>query len=138
MLAWQSYNMNYWVRQIWDKLFPLQPGVPFDFHMSFLKNQEKFCLFWVIILPVRYSVLRCLVSTQCVSAKLLQSCPTLCNPVDCSPPGSSVNGILQARMLLCPPPGDGTCSLLHWHVGSLPLAPPGKPSQHVTTLKCSD
>jgi len=28
-----------------------------------------------------------------------QSCPTLCNPVDCSPPCSSVHGILQARIL---------------------------------------
>ena len=28
-----------------------------------------------------------------------QSCPTLCNPVDGSPPGSSVHGILQARIL---------------------------------------
>ena len=28
-----------------------------------------------------------------------QSCPTYCNPVDCSPPGSSVHGILQARIL---------------------------------------
>ena len=28
-----------------------------------------------------------------------QSCPTLCNHVDCSPPGSSVHGILQARIL---------------------------------------
>ena len=27
------------------------------------------------------------------------SCPTLCDPVDCSPPGSSVHGILQARIL---------------------------------------
>ena len=34
------------------------------------------------------------------AAKLLQSCPTLCNSlVDCSPPGSSVHGILQARVL---------------------------------------
>ena len=32
-------------------------------------------------------------------AKLLQSCPTLCDPVDSSPPGSSVHGILQARIL---------------------------------------
>ena len=32
-------------------------------------------------------------------AKLLQSCPTLCDPVDCNPPGSSVLGILQARIL---------------------------------------
>ena len=33
------------------------------------------------------------------AAKLLQSCPTLCNPTDGSPPGSSVPGILQARTL---------------------------------------
>ena len=32
-------------------------------------------------------------------AKSLQSCPTLCNPMDSSPPGSSVHGILQARVL---------------------------------------
>ena len=36
----------------------------------------------------------------CVSrAKSLQSCPTLCDPMDCSPPGSSVQGILEARIL---------------------------------------
>ena len=32
-------------------------------------------------------------------AKLLQSCPALCDPMDCRPPGSSVHGILQARKL---------------------------------------
>ena len=32
-------------------------------------------------------------------AKLFQSCPTLCYSMDCSPPGSSVHGILQARIL---------------------------------------
>ena len=31
--------------------------------------------------------------------KLLQSCLTLCDPMDCSPPGSSVHGILQARIM---------------------------------------
>ena len=31
--------------------------------------------------------------------KVTQSCPTLCNPMDCGPPGSSVHEILQARML---------------------------------------
>ena len=34
----------------------------------------------------------------CIQAKSLQSCPTLCDPVDCSPPGFSVHGILQARI----------------------------------------
>ena len=33
------------------------------------------------------------------AAKLLQSCPTLCDPIDGSPPGSLVPGILQARTL---------------------------------------
>ena len=33
------------------------------------------------------------------AAKSLQSCPTLCDPMDCSPPGSPVPGILQARTL---------------------------------------
>ncbi|CAI9174350.1 unnamed protein product [Rangifer tarandus platyrhynchus] len=32
----------------------------------------------------------------CVHAKSLQSCPTPCNPMNCSPPGSSVHGIFQA------------------------------------------
>ena len=33
------------------------------------------------------------------AAKLLQLCPILCNPMDCSPSGSSVHGMLQARIL---------------------------------------
>jgi len=33
------------------------------------------------------------------AAKSLQSCPTLCDPRECSPPGSPVPGILQARTL---------------------------------------
>ena len=37
--------------------------------------------------------------TYAAAAKSLQSCPTLCNPIDCSPLGSSVPGILQARIL---------------------------------------
>ena len=32
-------------------------------------------------------------------SEVAQSCLTLCDPVDCSPPGSSVHGILQARIL---------------------------------------
>ena len=34
-----------------------------------------------------------------VQCKVAQSCLTLCDPTDCSPPGSSVHGILQARVL---------------------------------------
>ena len=42
------------------------------------------------------------ISRQWVCAcvcSVTQSCPILCNPVDCSPPGSSVHGIFQARVL---------------------------------------
>ena len=44
------------------------------------------------------------ISTTCLVRKeseseVAQSCPTLCDPVDCSPSGSSVHGILQARIL---------------------------------------
>ena len=40
-------------------------------------------------------------SSQCMKVKLLitQSCPTLCSPMDCSPPGSSAYEIFQARIL---------------------------------------
>ena len=46
---------------------------------------------------------------SCMHAKSLQLCLILCDPMDCSPPGSSVHGILQARILKwvpCPPSGD--------------------------------
>ena len=36
---------------------------------------------------------------MCKHAMSLQLCPTLCNPMDCSPPASSVHGTLQARIL---------------------------------------
>ena len=37
--------------------------------------------------------------TAAAAAKSLQSCPTLCNPIDGRPPASTVPGILQARTL---------------------------------------
>ena len=63
----------------------------------------------------------------------------LCHPMDCSPPGSSVHGLLQTRILECIalsflqgifPTWGPHCRLLrllHWQAGSLPLAPTGKP-----------
>ena len=71
-----------------------------------------------------------------------------CDPTDCSLAGSSVHGILQARILewVAMPssrgssqPRDWTCisCLLHWQAGSLPLAPPGKPNAEVAhTSSC--
>ena len=59
--------------------------------------------------PANYS---CLLKTSHLRVgmcSVAQSCPTLCDPVDCSPPGSPVHGVLQTRILEwgpCPHPGD--------------------------------
>ena len=47
-------------------------------------------MFWNLLLSTSYAA---------ATAKSLQSCPTLCDPIDGSPPGSPVPGILQARTL---------------------------------------
>ena len=53
-----------------------------------------------VFLPGRSCGQKSLVGySLCICAKLLQLCLTLCDLTDCSPPGSSVHGILQARIL---------------------------------------
>ena len=70
-----------------------------------------------------------------VSCPHSQSYPTLCNTMDCSPPGSSVCGIFQARILewvaifssrVFPTQGLNSC-LLHWHGGFFTTEQPRKP-----------
>ena len=89
----------------------------------------------------------------CMHAKLLQLYPIFCDPMDCSLLGSSVHGILQARVLewtampssrgifLTQEPNEHPLCLLHWQVGSLPLLPPGKPvmecSKGILSVKCT-
>ena len=67
-------------------------------------------------------------------SEVTQSCLTFCNPMDCSPPGSSVHGIPQTRILDwvavpsfrdLPDPEIEPASP-DWQVDSLPLAPPGR------------
>ena len=53
-----------------------------------------------LIVPIRLNEwLIIMLHYRCMCTKLLQSCLTLYSPMDCSPPGSSVHGILQARIL---------------------------------------
>ena len=72
--------------------------------------------------------------TESVEVFVIKSCLALCNPTDCSPPGSSAHGVLQARILEwvampffgdLPNPGiePGTPAL---QTDSLPSEPPGK------------
>ena len=68
-----------------------------------------------------------------VYAQLLGRVQPFCNPMDCSPPGSSVRGIFQARILewvcqfllqgIFPTQGLNLC-LLHWQADSSPMSQP--------------
>ena len=69
--------------------------------------------------------------------------PTLCNPMDCSPPGSSVCGIFQARILkwvaifssrVFPTQGLNLC-LLHWQGYSLPLSNLRSPTSYSVLMR---
>ena len=70
-----------------------------------------------------------------------QSCPTLCDPMDCSLPGSSVHGILQTRILegVALPFSRGSFQLrdgthfLHWQMDFLP-EPQGKPLMYICAV----
>ena len=53
---------------------------------------------WSLLLSILYIVV-CVCVCMFVCVKSLQMCLTLCDPMDCSPLGSSVHGILQARIL---------------------------------------
>ena len=55
-----------------------------------------FCCVWVCVFVC---VCVCIHLCACMHAKLLQSCPTLCEAMDCSPLGSSVLGILLAKIM---------------------------------------
>ena len=76
----------------------------FDLYVqSFLK---KFFFFTLLATP--RSALYHSSLTLKVKVLVTHSCPTLCNPMDCSPPGSSVHGVFQARIrewVAIPPPG---------------------------------
>ena len=47
----------------------------------------------------QYLILSSVFKKVNVKVSVAQSCPTLCDPMDCSPPSSSAHGILQARIL---------------------------------------
>ena len=73
--------------RFWNALF-LDLPVPSSFSSFWFMNSEQ--PFQIPLPPTR---------AKYKHAKSLQSHVTLCDPVDCSPPGSSVHGILQARIL---------------------------------------
>ena len=63
-------------------------------------NEPQYCLHWMWITPLAPPVgVHCFILNSLAAAKSLQSCPTMCDPIDGSPPGSPIPGILQARTL---------------------------------------
>ena len=58
------------------------------------RNEFENTILFVFLFSISYQDI-----AAAAAAKSLQSCPTLCNPMNCSPPGSSVHGILQARTM---------------------------------------
>ena len=113
---------------------PAQPKIN-----NFLKILKKSCLlsFWEFSLPPSQPWLRSRVCL-CMCAQL---CPTLCNPLNCSPPGSSVHGIFQARILEWVAIASSRGSSLPWNQtqvscssciasGFFTTEPPGKHQDH--------
>ena len=64
------------------------------------RSNAVFCFNFILAITdnKNQSIISCLFSLK-VKVLVAQSCPILCDPMDCSPPGSSVHGILQARTL---------------------------------------
>ena len=73
------------------------------------------------------------ISHVAAASKSSQSCPTLCDPTDGSPPGSAVPGILQARELKWAAIASPE-SAIGVHMSPLPLEPPSHLSPHPTLL----
>ena len=84
--------------------------------LTFYKSYTTFCTHSSFVLHSSFLILEqtfyfrtIIFSPSSEYAKSLQSCSTLCDPINCSPPGSSIHGISQARILEwlpCPPPED--------------------------------
>ena len=118
-----------------------RPLPHFLFPLTDPENLRLFLITFCFSVLFTCSFLKFCFPKCCCCAQLLQLCPTLCSPMDYSPPGSSVHGILQARILewVALPRSWGSSQprgetrifydlhLLHWQAGSLPLVPLGEP-----------
>ena len=68
-------------------------------HQSVVVTTTEDCLWPQKFLRQQREVVALCVSHSTTTTKSLQSCPILCDPIDSSPPGSPIPGILQARTL---------------------------------------
>ena len=99
----QSYDVMFFMflpqhKPLLSRIFPREIKTRNCFNIPTWKAQNSSCLTRVL-LKFCFHLHGTFLSEACCSAKSLQSCPTLCNLIDGSPPGSPVSGILQARTL---------------------------------------
>ena len=79
---------------------PIQKIFNLIFQLCFFIISSIFVLLLFYFMIYFSSVMSVMISfSYCMHAKLCQLCPTFCDSLDCSPPDSSVHGILQARIL---------------------------------------
>ena len=85
--SWQAliYFLSLWICLFWT------------FYISGITHDVTICV-WLLSLGIMFLRFYPFCSMYWY-VLVAQSCLTLCNPIDCSPPGSSVHGILQARIL---------------------------------------
>ena len=63
------------------------------------KIKNRFLLKFCVLIKKKKCVFMMTLAAADDDAKSLQSCPTLCDPIDGSPPGSAIPGVFQARTL---------------------------------------
>ena len=85
-----------WISKLWY-IYTMK------YYLAIIKNTfESFLMRWMKLEPIIQSEVSQKKNTNIGSVQfssVTQSCPTLCDPIDSSPPGSPVPGILQARTL---------------------------------------
>ena len=95
-----STNLETLAEQLADQLSGLDPQGWFQSITHSIRSRTVTFVIVLVIIFVVYCYLSIsLVNTAAAAAKSLQSCLTLCDPIDGSPPGSTIPGILQARTL---------------------------------------
>ena len=97
---WQPYiKQDYWHH--FSNSICLLPISVLHFGNSCNISRFFISIIFVVVICDQRSLmlLPLLVKVAAAAAKSLQSCPTLCDPIDSSPPGSTIPGILQARTL---------------------------------------
>ena len=129
-------KVKYWMLCVYISVSVPCGGKQTSPKMSDLKQQQSLIIFQSSGLTGRFF---CWSGLWSLLSACSQSCPILCDPRGYNPPGCSVHGIFQARILKWVASSSSRGSswpqgsnlhlmhLLHWQADSLPTAPPGKP-----------